>query len=108
MAGTSVAPSEQRRLLGGFVAPRSNCRYGALEALLAEDVVYYADGGGMCTQRRPLFWSQHVATFIALFPMVLEGLRLDWVETNEDNCFVLRDGVPFGLTIDASAQSIDE
>jgi hypothetical protein len=36
-------------------------------------------------------------------------VTLDWVETNgQTTVLVLRDGVPFGLTIDASAQGIDE
>ena len=36
-------------------------------------------------------------------------MTLDWVETNgQTTVLVLRDGVPFGLTIDASAQGINE
>lgn len=36
-------------------------------------------------------------------------MTLDWVETNgQAAVLVLRDGVPFGLTIDVSAQGINE
>jgi len=36
-------------------------------------------------------------------------VTLDWVETNgQAAVLVSRDGVPFGLTIDASAQGINE
>ena len=36
-------------------------------------------------------------------------MTLDWVETNgQTSVLILRDGVPIGLTIDASAQGINE
>ena len=36
-------------------------------------------------------------------------MTLDWVETNgQAAVLILRDGVPIGLTIDASAQGINE
>ena len=36
-------------------------------------------------------------------------MTLDWVETNgQAAVLILRDGVPFGLTIDASAEGINE
>ena len=108
---TSVAPSEQRRLLEAFVAAAQNADMAALEALLAEDVVSYADGGGIVhAATAPVSGRKHVATFIAaLSKWCWKGVTLDWVETNgQTTVLVLRDGVPFGLTIDASAQGIDE
>ena len=36
-------------------------------------------------------------------------MTLDWVEANgQASVLILRDGVPIGLTIDASAQGINE
>jgi hypothetical protein len=41
--------------------------------------------------------------------MVLEGVMLDWVETNGQAAVLIeRDDVPIGLTIDASTQGITE
>jgi RNA polymerase sigma-70 factor (ECF subfamily) len=82
-----------------------------LEALLAEDVISYADGGGIVHAAPvPVSGRGHVATFVAaLSKWCWTGVTLDWVETNgQTTVLVSRDGVPFGLTIDASAQGIDE
>ena len=36
-------------------------------------------------------------------------MTLDWVETNgQASVLIVRDGVPIGLTVDASAQGINE
>ena len=83
----------------------------ALEALLAEDVVSYSDGGGFVHAAGvPVSGRKRVATFIAaISTWCWKGVTLDWVETNgQATVLVLRDGVPFGLPIDASAQGIDE
>jgi hypothetical protein len=38
-----------------------------------------------------------------------DDVKLDWLETNgQAAVLILRDGVPIGLTIDASAQGINE
>src|SRR5262249_51461274 len=49
-------------------------------------------------------------TFIAsISKWCWNGVTLTWVETNgQATVLVLRDGVPIGLTIDASAQGINE
>ena len=107
----SVAPSEQRRLLEAFVAAAQNANMAALEGLLAEDVVSYSDGGGFVHAAGiPVSGRKRVATFIAaLSRWCWKGVTLDWVETNgQTSVLVLREGVPFGLTIDASPQGIDE
>jgi hypothetical protein len=83
----------------------------ALEGLFAEDVVSYSDGGGFVRAAGvPVSGRKRVATFIAaISTWCWKGVTLEWVETNGQTAvLVLRDGVPFGLTIDASAQGINE
>jgi RNA polymerase sigma-70 factor (ECF subfamily) len=107
----SVTPSEQRRLLEAFVAAAQKGDVGALEALLAEDVVSYSDGGGFVHAAGvPVSGRKCVATFIAaLSRWCWKGVTLDWVGTiGQATVLVLRDGVPFGITIDASTQGINE
>src|SRR5262249_17062315 len=81
------------------------------EGLFAEDVTSYSDGGGLVRAAGvPVSGRKRVATFIgAISKWCWKGVMLDWVETNgQATVLVLRDGVPFGLTIDASAQGINE
>ena len=83
----------------------------ALEGLFAEDVVSYADGGGYVRAAGvPVSGRKRVATFIgALSKYCWKGVTLDWIETNgQAAVLVLRDGVPLGITIDASEQGINE
>src|SRR5215469_15325356 len=108
---TSVSSSEQRRFLEAFIAAAQNGDMTALEGLFAEDVVSYSDGGGYVRAAGvPVSGRKHVATFIAaISKWCWKGVTLDWVETNgQAAVLVLRDSVPFGLTIDASEQGIDE
>jgi len=108
---TSVSSNEQRRFLEAFIAAAQKGDMTALEGLFAEDVVSYSDGGGYVRAAGvPVSGRKHVATFIAaLSKWCWKGVTLDWIETNgQAAVLVLRDGVPFGLTIDASEQGIDE
>src|SRR6267143_3839661 len=108
---TSVSSNEQRRFLEAFIAAAQKGEMAALEALFAEDVVSYSDGGGFVRAAgAPVSGRKRVATFIAaISKWCWNGVKLDWVETNgQAAVLVLRDGVPFGLTIDASAQGINE
>jgi RNA polymerase sigma-70 factor (ECF subfamily) len=107
----SVSPGEQRRFLEAFIAAARKGDMAALEGLFAEDVISYSDGGGLVRVAGvPVSGRKRVATFIAaLSTWCWKGVTLDWVETNGYAAvLVLRDGVPFGLTIDASAQGINE
>src|SRR5712691_460638 len=62
----SVSSNEQRRLLEAFVTAAQKGDMAALEGLLAEDVVSYADGGGIVRAARvPVFGRERVAKFIA-------------------------------------------
>src|ERR1700758_4181895 len=107
----SVSSNEQRRLLEAFVTAAQKGDMAALEGLLAEDVVSYADGGGFVRAAAvPVSGRKRVAPYIAaLSTWCWKSVTFDWVETNgQTTVLVLRDGVPFGLTIDASEHGIDE
>jgi RNA polymerase sigma-70 factor (TIGR02957 family) len=107
----SVSSKEQRRFLEAFIAAAQQGDMTALEGLFAEDVVSYSDGGGFVRAAGvPVSGRKRVATFIAaISTWCWKGVTLEWVETNGQTAvLVLRDGVPFGLTIDASAQGINE
>src|SRR6266436_4535263 len=108
---TRVSSNEQRRLLEAFIAAAQNADMAALESHFAEDVVSYSDGGGLVRAAGvPVSGRKRVATFIAaISTSCRKGVTLDWVETNgQAAVLILRDGVPIGLTIDASAQGINE
>jgi RNA polymerase sigma-70 factor (TIGR02957 family) len=107
----SVSPNEQRRLLEAFITAAQKGDMAALEGLLAEDVVSYADGGGFVRAAAiPVSGRERVAPYIAaLSSWCWKSVSFDWVETNgQTTVLVLRDGVPFGLTIDASERGINE
>src|SRR6201993_1262097 len=108
---TSVSSNEQRRFLEAFIAAAQKGDMAALEGLFAEDVVSYSDGGGLVRAAGvPVSGRKRVATFIAaISTWCWKGVTLDWVDTNgQAAVLLLRDGVPIGLTIDASAQGINE
>jgi RNA polymerase sigma-70 factor (TIGR02957 family) len=108
---TSVSSNEQRRFLEAFIAAAQKGDMAALEGLFAEDVVSYSDGGGLVRAAGvPVVGCKRVATFIAaVSTWCWNGVTIDWVETNgQPAVLILRDGVPIGLTIDASAQGIDQ
>jgi RNA polymerase sigma-70 factor (ECF subfamily) len=107
----SVSSNEQRRFLEAFIGAAQKGDLPGLEALFAEDVVSYSDGGGLVRAARvPVSGRKRVATFIAaVSTWCWKGVTLDWVETNgQASVLILRDGLPIGLTIDASAQGINE
>jgi RNA polymerase sigma-70 factor (TIGR02957 family) len=107
----SVSANEQRRFLEAFIAAAQKGDMARLEGLLAEDVASYSDGGGLVRAAGvPVSGRKRVAMFIAsLSTWCWKGVTLNWVETNgQAAVLILRDGVPIGLTIDASAQGINE
>jgi len=109
---TSVSSDEQRRFLEAFIGAAQEGNLSRLEALFAEDVVSYSDGGGLVRAARvPVFGRKRVATFIAAVAAHFwKGVTLAWVETNGQAAVLMsRDGVPVALaTIDASAQGINQ
>ena len=108
---TSVSLNEQRRFLEAFISAAQKGDMAGLEHLFAEDVVSYSDGGGLVRAAGvPVTGRKRVATFIAaVSTWCWKGVTIDWVETNgQASVLILRDGVPIGLTIDASAEGIKE
>jgi RNA polymerase sigma-70 factor (ECF subfamily) len=106
----SVNSGEQRRFLEAFIAAAQKGDMAALEGLLAENVVSYSDGGGLVRAAGvPVSGRKRVATFIAaVSTWCWKGVTLDWIETNgQASVLILRDGVPIGLTVDASPQGIN-
>ncbi|MBS1850446.1 MAG: RNA polymerase sigma-70 factor [Acidobacteria bacterium] len=109
---TTVNPSEQRRLLEAFVAAAQKGDMAGLESLFAEDVVSYADGGGIVRAARvPVSGRERVAKFVtAVSSHFWRGIAVNWVEANGQAAALLsRDGVPAALaTVDASEKGIDQ
>ncbi len=109
----SASSEEQRRLLVAFIDAAKNGDVAALEALFAEDVVSYSDGGGVVrtAARAPVSGRERVAKFYASFAWHFwTGMTLSLVETNGQAAVLMsRDGIPGALaTIDVSAQGIDQ
>jgi RNA polymerase sigma-70 factor (TIGR02957 family) len=107
----SVSSNEQRRFLEAFIIAAQKGDMSALEGLFADDVVSYSDGGGLVRAAGvPVTGRKRVTTFIAaVSTWCWKGVTVDWVEANgQAGVLILRDGIPIGLTIDASAQGINE
>src|SRR6202048_3468689 len=108
----AVSSNEQRRLLEAFVTAAQKGDMAALEGLLAEDVVSYADGGGLVRAAGvPVSGRERVKTFVqAVSTYFWKGVSVAFVEVNgQAAVLVSRGGVPATLgTIDASAQGIDQ
>jgi len=99
---TSVAPSEQRRLLEAFVAAAQNADMAATRSSPRRGCCFLRRWGGIVhAATAPVSGRNHVATFIAaLSKWCWKGVTLDWVETNgQTTVLVLRDGVPLGLLL---------
>jgi RNA polymerase sigma-70 factor (TIGR02957 family) len=110
---TPASSEEQRRLLEAFIGAAQKGDVAALEALFAEDVVSYSDGGGVVrtAARAPVSGRERVAKFISSFASHFwRGMTLSWVEANGQASVLLsRDGIPAALaTVDASAEGIDK
>jgi RNA polymerase sigma-70 factor (ECF subfamily) len=107
-----ASSDEQRRLLEAFIAAAQKGDIALLKNLFAEDVVSYADGGGLVRASRiPIAGRESVANFIAAFASHFwTGVALTRVETNgQASILMSRDGIPVALvTINASAQGIDQ
>jgi hypothetical protein len=110
---TPASSEEQRRLLEGFIGAAQKGDVAALEALFAEDVVSYSDGGGVVrtAAHAPVSGRERVAKFISSFASHFwKGMTLSWVEANGQASVLLsRDGIPAAFaTVDASAEGIDK
>jgi RNA polymerase sigma-70 factor (TIGR02957 family) len=109
---TTVSSTEQRRFIEAFIGAAQQGDMAGLEALFAEDVVSYADGGGLVRAARVAVSGRtRVATFIAAVASHFwKGVALTWVETNgQPSVLMSRDGLPVALaTIDASDHGITQ
>jgi len=103
---------ERRRLLEAFIGAAQKGDMAGLERLFAEDVVSYADGGGIVRAARvPVEGRERVAKFIASFSSYFwRGLTLSWIEANGQlSSLMSRNGEPIGLvSVDVSEHGIDQ
>lgn len=106
-----VSSDEQHRLLQAFIGAAQKGDLAALENLFAEDVVSYADGGGIVRAARvPVAGRERVAKFIASFASFFwNGLTLAWTEANgQPSIIMYRGGTAVALAaVEASAQGIN-
>ncbi|MEU2617771.1 RNA polymerase sigma-70 factor [Streptomyces sp. NPDC007157] len=79
-----VDSAKHRRFLEVFLAAAQNGRLSVLEEVLTEDVVSYADGGGMRgASRIPVVGLPHVSRYLVAFaPRFWPGTDVRWVEAN--------------------------
>jgi RNA polymerase sigma-70 factor (TIGR02957 family) len=109
---TPASSGEQRRFLEAFISAAQKGDMAALEDLFTEDVVSYADGGGLVRAARvPVAGGERVATFIAAVASHFwKGMTLGWVEANgQDSVLISREGKPVGLvTTEASEDGIHQ
>jgi RNA polymerase sigma-70 factor (ECF subfamily) len=107
-----VDASEQQRLLTAFIAAAQGGDLSALEQLLADDVVSYADSAGVARASRiPLHGVTTVAKVIRAFAAgYWTGVEVSPIHVNGQHGVLLRsDGTAFGVvTVTASAEGIDQ
>ncbi|MEU0603427.1 RNA polymerase sigma-70 factor [Streptomyces sp. NPDC006393] len=106
-----VSSAAHRRLLEAFVAAAQTGDLSALEGVLTEDVVSYADGGGMRgASRIPVVGRPHVSKYVAAFaPRFWPERDVRWVEANgRPAALVSERGTAVALlSIEVSAQGIE-
>ncbi len=107
-----VSISEQKRLLGAFIAAAQKGDLAALEGLLASDVASYSDGGGRVRAAPiPVLGRARVSKFIAGFSSHFWiSAKIDWIEANgQPAVLISRDQTIIALAaIDASADGIEQ
>jgi RNA polymerase sigma-70 factor (ECF subfamily) len=103
---------EQRRLLDTFLAAAQKGELASLEALLAPDVVSYADGGGLVRAAVKLIIGRErvVKLVSAVAKHFWRGVTVSIVQANGQACgLVSRDGNAVALVaVGASEEGIDE
>jgi RNA polymerase sigma-70 factor (ECF subfamily) len=81
--GRPASKAEQRRLLESFLQAAKSGDVEQLEQLLAEDVIAYADGGGVVTASpRPIEGRDRVAKFLGAGAKFLGFAEFELVEAN--------------------------
>jgi len=97
---TTASPADHRRLLDAFLVATQQGDQGALESLLAKDVVSIADGGGVVTAARvPLFGRERVAKALsAISAKLLQNAIFSVTEVNgEPVVLISNEGTPFAV-----------
>jgi RNA polymerase sigma-70 factor (ECF subfamily) len=106
-----VDSAEHRRFLEVFLAAAQNGRLSVLEQVLTEDVVSYADGGGMRgASRIPVIGLPHVSRYLVAFaPRFWPQADVRWVEANgRPAVLISAGGNPVALlSVDVSARGIE-
>ncbi|MFD4509231.1 RNA polymerase sigma-70 factor [Streptomyces sp. NPDC058457] len=106
-----VGSAEHRRFLEVFLAAAQNGDLPVLEEVLTEDVVSYADGGGMRgASKIPVFGRPHVSRYLVAFaPRFWPQSEVRWVEANgRPAVLVSASGTPVALlSADVSARGIE-
>ncbi|MFE5895078.1 RNA polymerase sigma-70 factor [Streptomyces sp. NPDC002285] len=107
-----VSSTDHRRLLEAFLAAAQTGSLSVLEEVLTQDVVSYADGGGMRgASRIPVVGLEHVSKYLAAFaPRFWPSTEVRWVEANGRPAVLVvsADGNPMALLcVDVSARGIE-
>ncbi|MFD4605869.1 RNA polymerase sigma-70 factor [Streptomyces sp. NPDC058464] len=106
-----VGSAEHRRFLEVFLAAAQHGDLPVLEEVLTEDVVSYADGGGIRgASKIPVVGRPHVSRYLAAFaPRFWPQSQVRWVEANgRPAVLVSASGNPLALlTADVSERGIE-
>ncbi|MFF5475976.1 RNA polymerase sigma-70 factor [Streptomyces sp. NPDC012935] len=107
-----VSSTAHRRLLEAFLAAAQTGSLSVLEEVLTQDVVSYADGGGMRgASRIPVVGLDHVSKYLAAFaPRFWPSTQVRWVEANGRPAVLVvsADGNPMALLcVDVSDRGIE-
>jgi RNA polymerase sigma-70 factor (ECF subfamily) len=105
-----VAPAARDRLLRAFFSAAQSGDLEQLEKVLAQDIVLYADGGGLVgAARRPVVGIDRVSKLLAEGIGGLADVTVDFVEANGESAAIMsRDGEPFAFcSITAGEQGIE-
>ncbi|AWW36563.1 RNA polymerase sigma-70 factor [Streptomyces cadmiisoli] len=107
----TVSSETHRRLLEAFVAAAQTGSLSELEHILTEDVVSYADGGGMRgASKIPVVGRTHVSKYLAAFaPRFWPRAEIRWVEANGmPAVLVSAEGHPVALlSVDVSERGVE-
>ncbi|MFC5212517.1 RNA polymerase sigma-70 factor [Streptomyces coerulescens] len=106
-----VSATDHRRLLEVFLDAARTGSLSVLENVLADDVVSYADGGGIRgASKIPVVGRTHVSKYLVAFaPRFWTQAQVRWVEANGGPAvLVSADGDPVALLcVDVSEQGIE-
>ncbi|MCZ4510946.1 RNA polymerase sigma-70 factor [Streptomyces sp. ActVer] len=106
-----VDRAEHQRLLKVFLTAAQTGDLATLEHVLSEDVISYADGGGIRgASKIPVVGRQHVSRYLEAFaPRFWPGSEINWVEANDRPAVLVSSGGnPVALLcVDASPRGLE-